>query len=290
MSALPQVQLHLETDESAAELQLRESQKMEAIGRLVSGVAHDFNNLLTGIVLCSDLLLAGLAKDSRLRRYAQEIRTAGAHGAGMIQQLLAVARPRAPELRSVSLNEVIQAMGSLLTRLIGENIVLSTQLAADLAPVTMDPAQIQQIILNLVLNARDAMPDGGRITLCTRNCDTPLASPAAGKSPANYVQLEVRDSGCGMDNETRRRVFEPFFSTKSEGQGHGLGHGLGLATVYSILKHAGGTVEIESAPGKGTRVIIRLPGTPPDQETSAEVTGRSRPLSQSAAPDDKPGD
>ncbi len=228
---------------------------METIGRLVSGVAHDFNNLLTGIVLCSDLLLAGLEKESRLRRYAQEIRMAGARGADMIQQLLAVARQRSVETQALSLNAVIAEMGSLLTRLIGENIQLVSELAEDLALVQMAPAQVQQIILNLVLNARDAMPEGGRITLTTRNHSDCIHGAEERESHCRTIQFEVCDTGCGMDAETRSRIFEPFFTTKKPGRGSGLG----LATVYSIVKNSGGTVEIDSAPANGTRVKICLP-------------------------------
>jgi len=261
MSAWPQLQPQPKISEAASEPQRLEAQKMEAIGRLVSGVAHDFNNLLTGIVLCSDLLLAGLEKESRLRRYAQEIRMAGARGAGMIQQLLAVAQQRSVETEALSLNDVIAEMGNLLTRLIGENITLISDLAEDLALVQMAPAQIQQIILNLVLNARDAMPEGGRITVTTRN---------QGEAESHRtVQLEVCDSGCGMDAETRARIFEPFFTTKKPGQGSGLG----LATVSSIVKSSGGTVEIDSEPANGTRVRIRLPAAQAGLRTrTAEVT------------------
>jgi len=255
MSALPQLQPKQAVSEAPLEPQRLEAQKMEAIGRLVSGVAHDFNNLLTGIVLCSDLLLAGLEKESRLRRYAQEIRLAGARGADMIQQLLAVARQRSLETQALSLNDVIAEMGNLLTRLIGENIQLASVLAEDLALVQMAPAQVQQIILNLVLNARDAMSEGGRITLTTGNHRDRRDGAEEGESLRRTVQFEVCDTGCGMDAETRSRIFEPFFTTKKAGHGSGLG----LATVYSIVKNSGGTIEIDSEPGNGTRVKICLP-------------------------------
>jgi len=251
MSALAQPQPKLDSADAHAEQQLVAAQRMEAIGRLVSGVAHDFNNLLTGIVLCSDLLLAGLEKGSPLRRYAQEIRTASAHSAEMIQQLLAAARERAGEPMLLSLNDAITGMQNLLTRLIGENVELLTELADDLTLVRIDPAQVQQIILNLVLNARDAMPNGGRVTLSTRNCG---AGPGRDRRPGS-VELEVRDTGCGMDADTRARAFEPFFTTKKTGKGTGLG----LTTVYGIVKKKGGTIEIQSEQGSGTRVIVRLP-------------------------------
>jgi two-component system, cell cycle sensor histidine kinase and response regulator CckA len=238
MSALAQSQPELRCPEPNSEQALAEAQRMEALGRLVSGVAHDFNNLLTGIVLCSDLLLAGLEEGSPLRRYAKEIRTASAQSAGMIRQLLAVAKPRADEAAFVSLNDAIVGLRSWLSRLIGENVELVTELANDLRMVRIDPAQLQQIILNLILNARDAMPGGGRITLSTRNC---APSPGSDREPG-WVEFAVRDNGCGMDAETCSRVFEPFFTTKKVGKGTGLG----LTTVYSIVKRKGGTIEIES--------------------------------------------
>lgn len=235
-----------------SEEQMREAHRMEAIGRMVSGVAHDFNNLLTGMVLCCDLLLASLEKDSRLRRYAEEIRMAGAQGAALIQQLLAVARQRVVEARLLSWNEVIHGMRNLLTRLLGENVELVMELAERLGFVEMDPAQVQQIILNLVLNARDAMLDGGRITLKTGIFEDRIATTGEQKC---YVEFIVSDTGCGMDAETCARIFEPFFTTKKSGKGNGLG----LATVSRIVKHYGGTIAVDSAPAKGTRVIVRLP-------------------------------
>jgi len=261
MSAIPRLQLshELSGDGLQTEQQLRDAHKMEAIGRLVGGVAHDFNNLLTGMVLCSELILAGLEKDSRLRRFAEEIRNAGQQGAGLIQQLMAVARQRVVEPRLLCLNDVVSEVRNLLARLIGENIELVVELAGDLGLVKMDPAQVQQIILNLVLNARDAMPDGGRVTLSTTNCEGPsLNAPGRREEKQfcdSWVALAVSDTGCGMDPETRSRLFEPFFTTKKPGQGNGLG----LATVHRIVTHECGTIEVESEKGKGTRVVVHLP-------------------------------
>jgi len=258
MSAIAQLAVRTEkaAEPPQTEQQLRDAHKMETIGRLVGGVAHDFNNLLTGMVLCSELILAGLEENHRLRRFAEEIRKAGEQGAGLIQQLMAVARQRAVEPHLLCLNAVVSDVHNLLTRLIGENIELVAELADDLGLVRMDPAQVQQIILNLVLNARDAMPDGGRITLNTRNCDEsrPARDP---QNPAcdSWVALAVTDTGCGMDAETRARLFEPFYTTKKPGQGNGLG----LATVYRIVTHEGGTIEVESQTGRGTRVVVHLP-------------------------------
>jgi len=229
---------------------------MEAIGRMVSGVSHDFNNLLTGIVLCSDLILAGLEKDNRLRRYTLEIRAAGAQGAELIQQLLAVARERAVEARVLLFNDVILDTRDLLVRLIGENIKLVTELATDLEAVKMDPAQARQIVLNLVLNARDAMPEGGRVTLTTHNGNDPVMSVEGRRSTrSSWIDFEVCDTGCGMDADRRSRIFEPFFTTKKPGKGSGLG----LTTVQHIVRQNGGSIEVESELGKGTRVVVHLP-------------------------------
>ena len=279
MSAIAQLEVRTEelADRPQTEQQLRDAHKMEAIGRLVGGVAHDFNNLLTGMVLCSELILAGLEKDSRLRRFAEEIRNAGEQGAGLIQQLMAVARQRAVEPCLLSLNDVLSGFRNLLTRLIGENIELVDELADDLGLVRMDPAQVQQIILNLVLNARDAMPDGGRITLHTRNCEgTGPARAAHNQFCDSWISLAVSDTGCGMDAETRTRVFEPFFTTKKPGQGNGLG----LATVYRIVTHEGGTIEVDSEVGRGTRVVVHLPrvGVESAAFDVPEVTNKISPV------------
>jgi len=222
-----------------------ESANMQTVGRMVSSVAHDFNNLLTGIVLCSDLILAGLEKESRLRRYASEIRSAGAQGAGLVQQLLAIARDRPVEPQILQFNEVIGETLDLLVRLVGEHIQVITELEPELGPVMIDPTQARQILLNLVLNARDAMPDGGRIALLTRS--------SSGKG--SNIEFEVRDTGCGIDSATRAKIFEPFFTTK----GPHKGNGLGLSTVQSIVQENGGRVRVESEPGRGTRVIVCLP-------------------------------
>jgi two-component system cell cycle sensor histidine kinase/response regulator CckA len=257
------------TERKQAERQLHEAQKMEAIGRLVGGVAHDFNNLLTGIMLYCDLLMAGLEGSSRLRHHAEEIRLAGEHGGALIQQLLAVARQQVVEPRVLSLNEVVARMRNLLSRLIGENIDLVTELADDLWCVKMDPAQAQQIILNLVLNARDAMPDGGRVTLQTRNCaGVQEKRDGQDQDLTPGIELTVTDTGCGMDAETRSHLFEPFFTTKRPGQGNGLG----LATVHNVVQQDGGTIAVESELGQGTRVIVRLPRVQAEFEAEAPIS------------------
>jgi len=235
--------------------ELRRSQKLEAVGRMVGGVAHDFNNLLTGVVLCCDLLLAKLEDKNPLRRYAEEMKIAGAQGSTLIRQLLAVVREDRAEPALLSWNEVVEGMRDLLARLIGENIELATDLASGLHRVQMDAAEAQQIVLNLVLNARDAMPDGGRILLATRNC-----APRAGDLPRRPshiggIEFEVTDTGCGMEERVRAQMFEPFFTTKQAGQGNGVG----LATVKGIVNHYRGSIEVASEPGKGTQIRIAFP-------------------------------
>jgi two-component system, cell cycle sensor histidine kinase and response regulator CckA len=254
------------TRQNDAEKRLRGAQTLEAIGRLVGGVAHDFNNLLTGIMLYCDLLIAELGKDSRLQRHALEMRTASEHGAALVQQLLTVARPSVEESRILGLNDVVRGLEDLLTRLLGEDVVLSTSLAADLGAVRMDPSQVQQILLNLVLNARDAMPDGGQITLTTRNLTEPL-SPESISQIVSWVELMVTDTGSGMDAETLERAFEPFFTTKKPGRGNGLG----LATARRLVRQEGGTIVAESEPGKGTRISVRLPRVQSDSSTNSKA-------------------
>ncbi len=247
---------------------LRESQRLENVGRLVGGVAHDFNNLLTGLMLYCDLLIGELEKDSRSRHHAQEMRRAGEQGAKLVQQLLAISRPSVEDLNVVALNDVVSNVEGLLTRLIGENVILTKSLAGDLGSVRMDPAQVQQILLNLVLNARDAMPDGGEILLTTRNCTgcLPLGLEQAPQL-VSCVELAVSDTGSGMDAETLGRAFEPFFTTKENGRGNGLG----LASARRLAKLHGGTILAESEPGRGTRISLLLPrvsGTASDPTTS----------------------
>lgn len=246
------------------QLQSPEAQNMVAMGRMVSGIAHDFNNLLTCILLCADLLAAALEKNSRLRHYVLEIRCAAIQGASLVEQLTSAAHPSGESGR-LCFNDVIADLCGLLERLLGENIQLSTELARDLGLVKMSPAHARQIVLNLALNARDAMSDGGNLSLITRNSTLPLDSEHA--APTSCVELEVCDTGAGMDTQTRSRVFEPFFTTK----GPGRGTGLGLTTVLSIVQQHRGTIQIDSAPEKGTKVKVRIP----DQEFQKTREGTS---------------
>ncbi len=237
------------------EEQLRQSQKMEAVGRLAAGVAHDFNNLLTAVMLYSGLLLNQLGPNSRLRRHADEIRMVSERGAALVGQLLMFSRQAATEPRPINLNEGIGEILELLRRMLGENVELVTQLEPGLEAVKADAAQMEQVLLNLALNARDAMGGGGRLLISTGNLHREAQDGAEPLPAGDYVSLTVTDTGCGMDAETRSRIFEPFFTTKRPGAGTGLG----LWTVYTIVHQAGGRIEVTSEPGQGTSIHILLP-------------------------------
>ncbi|MFZ0320662.1 MAG: ATP-binding protein [Candidatus Sulfotelmatobacter sp.] len=248
-------------ESTAVEEGLLQAQRWEAVGRLTGGVVHDFNNLLTGVMLYCDLLLSSLDARDRRRRYADEIRSAIMQATGLVRQLLVFARPQASQVRALCLNQIAQAMRDLLSRLIGDNIVLDLELDPNLGLVKIDQAQAQQILLNLVLNARDALPAGGRIVVETSNCKFQsipgsMALKGAGAFPC--VLLTVGDNGRGMDSKTRQHLFDPFFTTKSAGKGTGLG----LTTVRSIVTTNGGLIHVESEAGHGTRVMILLPRAP----------------------------
>jgi two-component system, cell cycle sensor histidine kinase and response regulator CckA len=246
------------TERRRLEEQLVQAQRMEAVGRLAGGIAHDFNNLLTGILGYSDILRAGLAEDDPLRADADEVRKAADRAASLTRQLLAFSRRQVLQSRVIDLNKVVEEMERMLRRLIGEDVELVTACAADLGPVEADPGQIEQVIANLVVNARDAMPSGGRLVIETANyeVDQRLASArSAEMTPGPYVVLSVTDTGVGMDPETQAHLFEPFFTTKDVGKGTGLG----LATVYGIVKQSGGFIWVYSEPGHGTSFQIYLP-------------------------------
>jgi two-component system, cell cycle sensor histidine kinase and response regulator CckA len=244
------------TERVALEERLRQSQKMEAVGRLAGGVAHDFNNLLTVILGYAQILSEGLPA-GRLADSTLQIKSAADRAAGITRQLLAFSRKQVLSPRIINLNDIVLNLDSLLRRLIGEDIEVLTVPSSDLGSVKADPGQIEQVIMNLALNSRDAMPRGGKLTLETANMtlDEKYAGEHQPISPGTYVMLAVSDTGFGMSPEVQARVFEPFFTTKEVGKGTGLG----LSTVYGIVKQSGGYIWVYSEPGRGTTFKIYLP-------------------------------
>jgi len=250
-------------DARKLEEQLRQGQKMEAVGRLAGGIAHDFNNLLTVIIGRSQLLLSQLRPEDPLRRDVDVIQKTAARTSALTRQLLAFSRKQMMELKVLDLNAVVGNMITLLHRLIGEDVELVFEPRATHPQVKADGGQLEQVIANLALNARDAMPNGGRLRLQTRNVDLePAAAAAISLTSGPYVVLSVTDTGTGMDAQTVSRIFEPFFTTKPVGKGTGLG----LATVYGIVTQSGGSIAVESQPGLGTSFDIYLPPTEATQE------------------------
>jgi PAS domain S-box-containing protein len=239
------------------EAQLLQSQKMEAVGMLAGGIAHDFNNLLTIIAGYSQLLLNSLSPSDRNRTSVEQIMKAGDRAAALTRQLLAFSRRQVMQTRVLDLNTLVGKLAVMLQRLIGEDIELRLDFSRDLGQVNADPGQIEQVIMNLVVNSRDAMPQGGTLTLHTANVELTedYTATQTRVKPGSYVALEVRDSGSGMDPATRSRLFEPFFTTKGQGRGTGLG----LSIVFGIVRQSGGNLEIQSQPGMGTSVKIYLP-------------------------------
>jgi two-component system cell cycle sensor histidine kinase/response regulator CckA len=255
------------TQRKLLEEQLRQAAKMEAVGMLAGGIAHDFNNLLTIINGYSHILLNSIPETDANHSAVEQIMKAGERAATLTRQLLAHSRRQVLQPKLVNLNQLLTGMEAMLRRLIGEDIEFRFAPHREIGQVNADPGQIEQVVMNLAVNARDAMPRGGILTIETRNVD--LAAPYTGAriamKPGKYVALVVGDNGSGMDAETRAHLFEPFFTTKAQGQGTGLG----LTTVSSIIKKSGGSLEVQSEPGQGTSVTVYLPRI--DQPAAAET-------------------
>lgn len=255
-----------------SEEQLLQSQKLESVGRLAGGIAHDFNNMLTVINGYSDLILSRIDESNPLRQNIVEIKKAGERSSSLTQQLLAFSRKQILKPVILSINQTVSDISNLLERLIGEDISLVKILDSALKPVAVDHGQLSQVIVNLVVNARDAMPTGGELTIETKNVrfGEQLAKETFGGKAGEYVMLSVRDTGIGMSEETLRQIFEPFFTTKEIGKGTGLG----LATVYGFIKQSDGYITVESKPGKGTIFKIFLPFAKELAERSREESSK----------------
>ena len=268
------------TERRALEQQLRQSQKMEAIGRLAGGIAHDFNNLLMVISGYSEFLLERLGPDQTLRGPAKEIATAAERATSLTRQLLAFSRKQMLTPKVLDLNAVVTENLKMLTRLIGEDIDLVMIPGPELGAVKADPGQVEQVILNLAVNARDAMPQGGRLTIETANVtlDEAYARVHSPVQPGEYTMLAITDTGVGMDSDTQSHIFEPFFTTKGP-----KGTGLGLSTVYGIVKQSGGYIWVYSEPGKGTSFKIYMPHV-----TAEEVAAVEQPAAVVSAPVETP--
>ena len=260
------------TERRRLEEQLRQAQKMEAVGMLAGGVAHDFNNLLTIITGYGQLIVNNLPPGDSNRHSAEQIVKAGERAAALTRQLLAFSRRQVLQPKVLDLNMLVKTLSTMLQRLIGENIDLRLMLSNDLGRVNADPGQLEQVLMNLVVNARDAMPQGGTLSIETANSspDQSLANSTRG----TRVMLAVRDTGHGMDESTRARLFEPFFTTKTPGKGTGLG----LSTVFGIVKQSGGRVDVISELGRGTTVKVYLPSI--DQPVTVEAEAVSSAAAQ----------
>ena len=258
------------TGRRVLEESLRQSQKMEAVGRLAGGIAHDFNNLMTVVLGRSDLLLKRLRPEDPMRRDIELFRKTAMRATQLTRQLLAFSRKQVLQPKVLDLNAVVENMESMLRRLIGEDVALRTVLPPALGRVKADPGQLEQVIVNLVVNARDAMPHGGKLTIETSDVElTDGEAQHAGTRPGPTVVLAVTDTGTGMDAATQARIFEPFFTTKEQGKGTGLG----LSTVYGIVQQSDGGISVHSAPGAGTTFKIYLPRI----EESVEIAPSPEP-------------
>ena len=263
----------------ASEEQLRQSQKLESIGILAGGLAHDFNNMLTAINGYSELIIRKLPASDPIRKQVEEIKKAGERSAELTRQLLAFSRRQILQPTTLDLNGVVTDTSSLLKRLLGEDITITTELAHNLWKIKADQGQLTQVVMNLMINSRDAMPNGGSITIETANVklDREHALTHPSSTPGPYVMLRITDTGVGMDDETRQRVFEPFFTTKPVGRGTGLG----LSTVYGIVKQSGGNIWVDSEPGEGATFTIYLPQAAEEAERARSASEQSEPHSGS---------
>ena len=261
------------TERRRLEEQLRQAQKMEAVGMLAGGIAHDFNNLLTIITGYSQLIFNSLPARDPNRYSAEQIVRAGESAGELTRQLLAFSRRQVLQPRVLDLNKLVKTLGTMLQRLIGEDIELRLVLNPELSRVSADPGQLEQVLMNLVVNARDAMPEGGMLTIQTENADLSgsSAEQRLAVKPGAHVMLGVSDTGHGMDEATRARLFEPFFTTKTAGKGTGLG----LSTVFGIVKQSGGGLDVWSEPGQGTTIRIYLPSIDQPVAADAEIVNRA---------------
>jgi two-component system, cell cycle sensor histidine kinase and response regulator CckA len=257
------------------EEQLVHAQKMEAVGRLAGGVAHDFNNMLTVISGYNRMILDELRPDDPLRDYVEEIAKAASRAGAITKQLLVFSRRQMLEPRTISINAIISQIEKMLLRLLGEDIQLTLDLQEDVANIKADPNQLEQAIVNLAVNARDAMPSGGQIFLQSANVhlDETYVQTHLGVRPGDYVMIAMTDTGCGMDTETRKRIFEPFFTTKERGKGTGLG----LSSVYGMVKQSGGDIWVYSEPGKGAAFKLYFPQVHKAAETTVSQAERVEP-------------
>lgn len=246
-----------EEEKEKLQAQMVQAQKMEALGQLAGGIAHDFNNLLTVIQLNTQLMTCQLLDQDPLWEHVREIAETSERATKLTQQLLSFGRRKVTEPRLLCLNDIIYGLLSVLRRIVGEGIELATVLAADLWTMTADPSQMEQVIVNLVVNARDAMPEGGVLTVATDNVvlDEAYAAQHVEAQVGEHVRLTVSDTGVGMSAEVKAQIFEPFFTTK----GHGYGTGLGLAIVFGIVKQNGGHIQVHSELGHGTTFEIYMP-------------------------------
>jgi signal transduction histidine kinase len=265
------------TDLQRSQSRAQQAQRLEAIGRLAGGIAHDFNNLLTIVYTCCALLQRRVGANDPLRIYIDQIDAASKRGGDLTAQLLSFARDRPAAARVVDLNETLTKMAMLLRRLIGDDVELRENLDRSLRPVRADRSQLEQIIMNLSLNARDAMPNGGKLVVSTTNVELHDAQARElDVAPGDYILIGFADTGLGMDEATRARVFEPFFTTKA-----GKGTGLGLATSFGIVRQSGGAIAVESTPGNGATVRVWLPvATGPSEEAENSPPSTARPGSE----------